>query len=150
MKLIDAINVDNVEAESILKEAINTNPYHFNVNYKNDKGRYPLMCCCFNDNIKILKLLIEYAEKYNVKLIMNERNNNNANTILLDYEHNNSIEFIKLLIDYANRNHIVIDINARDRDGDHSLVWSIVYNNVERAKILFDYAKKNQCKIDFI
>jgi len=147
IELINAIQNKNTQkAKSILNYAIIKNT-KINVNVKNEKGDYPLLCCCRRNNVEVARLLIQYADKNQILLNINGRNNNGGCPLLLNFEYNYDNELLQLIIDYSNRKNIVLDINAKDNDGDYPLLWSTIYNNIERINILFDYANKNNLKL---
>jgi len=146
-ELMDAIKDDDSEiAETIMNSVIERN-VKFDINEKNEKGYYPLLYCSLRNNIKVAKLLVQYADKNYIKLTINEKNNDGGYPLLLNFEYNYSNEMFQLLIDYANKKNMVLDITSRDSDGDHPLLWSTIYNNVEKTKMLFDYAEKNNLKL---
>jgi len=60
------------------------------------------------NNIDITNLLIDYANKNNIILEINNMNNNEDCPLLTSID-NNSIEMTKLLIDYVQKHNIVID-----------------------------------------
>ena len=143
IELINAVQNRNTQkAKSILNYAILKNT-KFNVNEKNEKGEYPLLCCCRRNNVEVAKLLIQYADKNQILLNINGKNTNGGCPLLLNFEYNYDNELLQLIIDYAIRKNIVLDVNTKDKDGDYPLLWSTIYNNIERMKILFDYADKN-------
>jgi len=74
-------------------------------------GNYPLLRACKN-NIEMVQLLINYANKNNIFLELNEKNNN-GNYPLLWACNNNNIEMVQLLIDYANKNNIILELNEK-------------------------------------
>jgi len=57
----------------------------------------------------MVKLLMEYANKHNIILEINEKNEDGNNSLNLSIKHNN-IEIIKLLIEYANQYNIILEI----------------------------------------
>jgi len=63
------------------------------INEENWFGLHPLFYTIKNENIKMIKLLIEYARETNNVLQLNEKNN---------------IEMAKLLIEYAKENNITL------------------------------------------
>ena len=67
------------------------------------------------NNIEIVKLLIDYANKNNIVLKINKQDNNECYPLLWATD-NNNIEIVKLLIDYANKNNIVLKINEQNNN----------------------------------
>jgi len=69
-----------------------------------------------NNNIKMVKLLINYTIYNNIFIIINERNSINTNYSLEIVIQNNNIEIINLLVDYANKKKIVaLYIKKKDK-----------------------------------
>ncbi|KAL6632915.1 hypothetical protein U3516DRAFT_885862 [Neocallimastix sp. 'constans'] len=69
---------------------------------KNENGDYLLMFAIANDNLEIVRLLIDYESKINAKLEINEKNKDGEYPLLLT-SCKDSIELIKLLIGYKNK-----------------------------------------------
>ena len=79
-----------------------------NLNKKDVNGSYPLMEACFQNNMECVRLLIEYANKNNVILDLNGKENKYGEYPLLMAFEYCSIELIKLLMEYANKNNIIL------------------------------------------
>jgi len=90
-----------------------------------------------------VKLLIDYANKNNIILNINDKNKLGNYPLLWSIGKDNSVEITKLLIDYANKNNIILNINDKNKNNYYPLLQSIVFNNVEMVKLLMDYANKN-------
>jgi len=76
-------------------------------NVKNENGNNPLSLATIDNNVEIVKLLIEYANQHQIILNVNEKNKYGWFPIMNAVSYNN-IEIIKLLIDYANQYQIVL------------------------------------------
>jgi len=73
----------------------------------------PLLYACSKNNIEIIKLLIDHAEKNIIILDLNEKNCHGEYPLFWTCIVNN-IEIMELLIDYANKNNIILKINEKD------------------------------------
>ncbi|KAL6632930.1 ankyrin, partial [Neocallimastix sp. 'constans'] len=96
----------------------------------------------YKDNIEMIKLLIDYANKNNIVLKINERENN-GDYPLFRATFNNNTEIVKLLIDYANKKNVVLKINEQNNNGNYPLLRATYKDNTEIVKLLIDYANKN-------
>jgi len=66
-KLIDSLKDKNIKkVKSILKNS-NKNEKKLNLNKKHKNGQYPFLWAIFNDNVEMIKLLIEYANRMKKK-----------------------------------------------------------------------------------
>jgi len=102
-------------------------------------GLYPLYWASDKNNVEIMKLLIDYANKNNITLELNKKTENGNYPFLLACYNNNN-EMVQLLIDYAIKNNIVLELNERYRNGMYPLYCTCHENNIETMKILIDYA----------
>jgi len=118
----------------------------FLINKKNKDGDNSIINATYNDNIEIIKLLIEYANENNIILEINEKNKNERYPFIYAAS-NNNIEMVQLLIEYANKNDIVLKINEKSKDGDNPIFWAIDNNNIEMFKLLIEYSVKKKIKI---
>jgi len=92
----------------------------------------------------MVKLLIDYANKNKIILIINEENHEGSYAPIVEAINNNNLEIIKLLIDYANKNKIILKINEKDLYNEsYPLLHAVTMNNIEIIKLLIDYANKN-------
>eukprot|EP00833_Pecoramyces_ruminatium_P000927 jgi/Orpsp1_1/1174959/evm.model.c7180000052093.1 len=91
----------------------------------------------------MIKLLIEYANKYNIILELNKENNKRCYPIFCAISLNN-IDIIKLLIEYANEYNITLEINKKNNDGDYPLLYSVKLNNIKIVKLLMKYANTHR------
>jgi len=62
---------------------------------------------------------MDYANKNNIILELNEKDKDGNYPLLLAIIHNN-IEIVLLLMDYANKNNIILKINEKDKNGYYS------------------------------
>jgi len=79
---------------------------------------YPLLLACENNNIEMVQLLIDYANKINIILELNKKDSN-GNYPLLWACNNNNIEMVQLIIDYANENNIVLEMLEMNEKKKH-------------------------------
>ncbi|KAL6632921.1 hypothetical protein U3516DRAFT_775019 [Neocallimastix sp. 'constans'] len=128
-------------------------------------SRKDKVCVCltlqnnFKDNIKIVKLLIDYANKNTIvlKIIENdnveEKKNNHGSYPIIEATKMNNIEMatreynikiVKLLIDYASKNDITSQINEQNNYKDYLLLFAASKDNIEIVKLLIDYANENK------
>jgi len=112
-------------------------------------NQYSVIKSIETDNMKMLKELMDYSQKNNILLNINEKDDNGNTPLLLSVNKNN-VEMTKLLVDYANTNNIILEVNEKNDIGHYPLVCSIVKNNVEITKLVIDYAIYNNIilKID--
>ena len=75
-------------------------------NKKNEKGVYLLLLVTFNNNIKIVHLLIDYANKNNIFLEINKMDEFENNPLIFAIYNKNNIELIKLMTNYVNKKKI--------------------------------------------
>jgi len=117
------------------------------LNEKEKYGKNPLLETIFNDNIKMVKLLIDYANKNKIILKLNEKNIIEWYPLLRATHHNNNIEMVKVLIDYSNKNKIILELNEKDEYGCTPISESIQNNNVEMFKLLVEYSIEKGIKL---
>ena len=60
----------------------------------------------------MVQLLIDYANKNNITLKLNEKNKYGSFPLLLSCNKNN-IEMVQLLIEYSNKNNIILELNEK-------------------------------------
>jgi len=96
-----------------------------------------------NNNINIFKLIIDYADKQNIILNINDKNERGNSLIFVAIvESVNNSEYVKLIIDYANKQNIILNINDKNKKG-YSNTFAATANNVnnsEVVKLLMNYA----------
>ncbi|OUM58584.1 hypothetical protein PIROE2DRAFT_64312 [Piromyces sp. E2] len=144
------------------------------LNEKDQDGGYPLLFACKNDNIDIVRTLIECANDTDVTLILNDKyqdgsypllhacSNNNSHLLKINEQQNdgnspmimacskNNTEIIKFLFEYAFKKKFVLRLNEKNKEGKYPLLISIEqYNNIEMSKVLLDYAKTNHFLLKF-
>jgi len=103
------------------------------LNEKDEDGYYPLLIAIDNNNIKIVKILIEYANQHQIILDLNEKNNV-GNYPILDATIYNNIEMIKLLIKYALQHQITLVYNKNEIDSNYG---KLLLQNYEQEKGLW-------------
>ena len=113
---------------------------------KNEYKWYPLLYSTYRNDIEMVKLLIEYANKNNIALELNDKNIQGHNPLIWAILRNN-IEMVQLLIDYANKNDIVLEINEKNNDGVNPIFWAIDNNNLEIFRLLVEYSVEKILKI---
>jgi len=102
--------------------------------------------CIVKNQLSKFKLIMEYANKNNIILKMNEINMND-NYPLLWCTINNNLEIAQLIINYANSNEIILKINEVDVNENYPLLWCTMNNNLEMAKLIINYAIENNIKL---
>ena len=87
------------------------------INQKNKSGFTALHYACYNGNIKLIKLLINYGADINAV------NNNGLNVLHLSAQGNQSTPLYYFIHKYK------MNINTTDKLGNTSLHWACFYNN---------------------
>jgi len=106
------------------------------------------------NNIEIAKLLIEYANKNDIVLEINEKSKNGENPIFLSIDHNN-IKMFKLLVEYSVEKKIKIIINEKDieeiisKNLNFVNLKKISEINFEFIKLIYLYKNKNIIEVVF-
>ena len=90
------------------------------MNEKDINEVYPVLLACNNNNIEMIKLLIEYANKNNIILKLNEENESRNYALLLAFNKNNT-EMAKLFFDYADKYNIILNLNNKSKNGNSPL-----------------------------
>ena len=86
-----------------------------NIN-KEDNDWYPLLLAIDDINIEIVRLLIDYANKNDIILKLNEKTSSGWYPLLLaisKIEYFLNIKMVELLMDYANKKNIILEINEK-------------------------------------
>ena len=96
----------------------------------------------------MVKLLIDYSNKNNIMVRLNEKNEDGYYPLLYSYYYNH-IEMVKLLINYANNSNIIMEVNKKNNSGYYPLFYACDRNNIEMVKILIDYAYKNNIILEY-
>jgi hypothetical protein len=141
-KLLEAIRKENVKkVKSIIYETNKSTKSLNNLFNEKDKeiGNYPLLESVVINNVEIVNIIIEYANKNSITLNINEKNKNGNYPLLYATDKNNT-EIVKILIDYANKNNILLDINEKNNKGLYPLLYAIYNNNTTIVKLIIDYA----------
>lgn len=108
------------------------------INEKTKTGHYPLLEAVSTNDIKMVKVLVDYAEEKNLRLTT-------QNKLMLNVFQQNpmEMEIAQLLMDYANKNNILLDVNEKDSLGAYPLFYAVHSGEVERAQLLMAYANTN-------
>lgn len=131
-KIIDDIN--NGSDTSDLVKFINTYKNIINLNIKGKKGRTPLMLTSFNNNSKLVKLLIVAGAELNIRDITD------GDTALINASYKGNTEIVQLLIDAG------ADLYIRNHDGKDALYYAKKRNRPDCVKILEEAMKKSANK----
>jgi len=91
-----------------------------------------------NNNNDQVQYLIEYANKNNIILELNEKDiDGNYSLIWVIKENNN--EIVQLLMDYANKNNIVLELNKKENKYEYyPLLLGIYNNNIKMVQKIID------------
>jgi len=130
----------------VLKYADSDDNITLKINKKNEDGVYPLLLCVFNNNIGMVKSIMNYANHNEVVLNINIQNNWGEYPLLRSII-NNNLKIFKLIMNYSNENNIVMKINEKDHLGNYPLLCSVRKNNFEMVNALLDYAKNNNIRL---
>jgi len=127
-----------------LRNINSLNKMTIKINNKTKTNSYPFLRAISLNNIKIVKLLMDYANKYNIVLKINEKDVNGNSSLKLSIT-NNNIEIVKLLIRYANEHKIILNINEKNKNGWTLLITANAnnINNTEIVKLLMKYADEH-------
>jgi len=137
--LINYINTINKNFQNILIE----NGYS---ETEDDINKF-FMSCVNCGNIRLVKLIIAYANKNNMILKINEVVNNN-NSPLLWCIINSNLGMAELIINYANSNRIILKINEIDIDENYPFLLCIIKNNIDMAQLIINYSIENNIKLN--
>jgi len=137
-KLLKAISHEKIEEI----EAILNNNKNVNLNARDKfNGSYPLLEAIYNDNIEILNVLVDYANRNNIILELNEKDLEFGEYPLLLAVNNNNVPMVKLILDYAHQHHINLIFNEKDNNfGDYPLLAATYRENMDIIRLLIDYA----------
>jgi len=83
------------------------------LNKKNKNGKNPILGALQN-NIKLIKFLIDYARENNNNFNLNDKDNNDIYPILKAVD-NNNMKIVQLLIEYLNKNIFILQMWTRKR-----------------------------------
>jgi len=158
--IFQSILQDNFDIIKLLIDYAEENNIILNLNVKNYNGDYPLLIAVKNKNKnknkdknkdknkkEIVKLLIDYAQKFNIILELNKKNNNQESPILLALKSNNK-ELVQLFLEYAKTNNIDLTIgNPNDNVTNNNKVYNAI-KNYEFIHVLMDYSKNNHIVLD--
>lgn len=102
------------------------------MNGKDKWNNYPLSKAVENKNIKIIKLLMEYADQHQINLELNERSQHGCFPLLKAFYHKNT-EIVELITEYAIQHQIILNYNKIS-----------IGKNSEIIMILDKYEKKKK------
>lgn len=114
------------------------------INYTNDYGWSALMLAVYNDNLEIVKLLLEHPTlEVDINMTSFEQGESALILALYPYKRDGKllelstekIEIIKLLLNYPN---CKLNINIQDNNGNTALIYAI-NRDLEIVKMLLSY-----------
>jgi len=117
-----------------------------NMNEKTNQETYPFLEAIKQNNLEIVKLLVDYANAYDIIININERDYWWGNYPLLEAIKQNNIEIVDLLVsyDYQKMN----EINKKIELKNYPMLEAIKYKNIEIVKRLIDYAEHHNIIIN--
>jgi len=105
------------------------------------KNSYILLLI-LNNNVELLKELVECANKHNTVLNLNMKNHNDGNYPLIYAIYNVSLEMANLMIDYANKHNLILELIEENNEVIYPLLLVSNNNNkYELLKLIIDYAE---------
>jgi len=134
-----------VLSDSDLQDMLSYNKMKINDHEKHGKKNNPLLSVLQhinNNNVYIVKLLIEYAIKNCIFLKINDCNEMGDFPLLYAIKRDN-VKIVKLLIHYAKTNNIILNINCCNKRGDFPFLFAMQGNNKVMVELLISYAKEN-------
>jgi len=111
------------------------------INNQTKVGNYPILKAIYLNNIEIVELLIEYANKNNILLKLNE-NDIYENNPLLEAVIKKNTKIVKLLIEYATKNNIIFELNKKNQYENSPFSVTINNSSIEIFELLLEYASK--------
>jgi len=128
----------------------NINNKPLDVNRKDEIGNTIFYMFIYHNKYDAIKMLIEYAEKFNILLDLNDAMEDGETLIFACCSQGpERFPIIQLLMDYAEKHHIVIDLNKKDDFGQYPLHFVVNYNDIDITKRFMDYARKNNFILNF-
>jgi len=129
--LLNYRNKTKLSKREFQNKIFNLNASIIKINSKTETGEYPLMKAIINNNITIVKLLIEYAYKnnFNLNLFLNVKNSF-GETPLSKAINNKNIEIVELLLGYIVKNNIILNLNAKNNYGFHLILFAYYKNDI--------------------
>jgi len=101
----------------------------------------------YNNNVEIVKLLMEYANRNNIVLNINDKDKEYHHYPLYNaVAEGNNIEMVELLMNYANEKGIILAMGDNIA-GKNPLSWAIAQNNFEIVKLILDYTNEKGIKL---
>jgi len=111
-KILVSIIQDDIDNLMFILGGLNNNSILL-INNKDNDGKYPILWAIINNNVEMVKLIMECAYKNNVILTINDRTRY-GDYPLLTAVTNNNVEMTHLIIDYAKKVNILLKINEND------------------------------------
>ncbi|KAG4095331.1 ankyrin repeat-containing domain protein [Neocallimastix lanati (nom. inval.)] len=141
-KYLNLISNGSVEQlKNLMENANNENIILEEINRSNYKGDYPLLMAVTDENIDLIKLLIDYANKNNFILELNKKNNEGNYPLLVAVSKKN-IEIINLLIEYSKEKNIDLEINEKNTKEITPIYKAISYKNIDIIRKLIRYSNE--------
>jgi len=142
--LVRAIKENDIEKVKEILEIVNENLILYD---KDEEGRYPFYCSIINDNINMVKIIINYANDKKFKLNIDDKGRNGWYPFLIAVYKNN-ITMTQIIIDYALQNNIKLNIYDKDLSGWNPLLYACNYNNTEMVELILNYSIQNETILD--
>jgi ankyrin repeat protein len=160
INFVDSIEISN---DNMISQQKNGNSYHTNNNIKNastivrtifchgnnemtNLENYPFLEAIKQNNIEIVKLLMDFAHQYDIIININDRDEWWGNYPLLEAIKQNNIEIVKLLVDYDAK--MLSKLKIKVELKNYPLLEAIKYNNLDILQQLFRYASLHEIKLN--
>ncbi len=127
-------DIKHINKAKTLIENSNINP-----DFQDGEGYTFLILATMNNNIELVKFLLEY-QKEGFYIDPNIKDNNHDNALILASYWGN-VEIVKLLLDYK-RGNFFTDPNICDYYGYTALIWATRKNNIDIVKLLLEHSRK--------
>ncbi|KAL6590896.1 hypothetical protein U3516DRAFT_571025, partial [Neocallimastix sp. 'constans'] len=116
--------------------------FTYKIDSNNKERNYPFYIAVCHNNVKVIKLLIDYSEK-NIELIICDKIKIVDDCPVLKVIYNINIDIMKLLIDYFNPSYYIKYNIDKYRYNNYLLLKTIYQNNIKVIKLLIDYSNKH-------
>jgi len=103
-KFLTAITQNNTEEVKLILNHSFESSIPIEINANND-GEYPLLYAIINNNVEMVRFIMDYANANNMILNVNEKDKEGDYPLLNAVSVNNT-EMVRLLMEYAVHNHI--------------------------------------------
>ncbi|ARF11115.1 ankyrin repeat protein [Hokovirus HKV1] len=121
--------IQNNKLQELIINIKNHNPQDINININDKNGNYLLNYAIINNNIELVKLLLEYGAYLDIL-------DADGKTILYLPIKYNYYNLIKLLLDYDEKNVGISILEMKDRDGFIPLYYAVHFKNYDVVKLL--------------